>query len=166
MLRLGAAAVVCGLVGAAVAQEPPVGVVPAAAAAPTGDLLAVQGYWKPLAMRYDGKPVPQTADELAKLTAVIEGGEYHLYFKAPEKDRPLKLARMVMTLDPTTSPKQFTFEFQFGPLKGQKRHGVYEVAGNELRLCYGPADKPAPTKFEAPAGSGYFHEVWAKQPGK
>ena len=164
MFRLGAAAVVCGLVGPAVAQEPPAGVVPAAATAPAGDLAAVQGYWKPLSIRYEGKP-QMSADDLKKVTVVIEGGEYHLYYKEPNKD-PLKLARTTVALDPTASPKGITFEYQAGPLKGQKRHGIYEVAGNELRLCYGPADKPRPTKFDAPANSGYFHEVWAKQPGK
>lgn len=166
MLRAGvAAAVVCGLVGgAAVAQEPPAGVVPAAAAVPGGDLAAVQGYWKPLAIRYEGKP-QMGADELKKVTAVIEGSEYHLYYKEPNKE-PLKLARTALNLDPTGTPKRLVFEYVAGPLKGQKRHGIYEVAGNELRLCYGPADKPAPTTFAAPEKSGYFHEVWAKQPGK
>ena len=161
MLRFGLTAVVCGLVGGAAAQ-PPAGVVPASAAAV--DPAAVQGYWKPLSIQFEGKP-QMAADELKKVTAVIEGGEYHLYYKEPNKD-PLKLARTAVTLDPTASPKRITFEYQAGPLKGQKRHGIYEVAGNELRLCYGPADKTPPTTFAAPAGSGYFNEVWARQPGK
>lgn len=166
MHRLGVAAVVaCGLAGGAAAVEPPVGIVPAAAPAPTGDLAALQGYWKPLAMRHDGEPVTKTADELRKLTAVVEGDEFHLYFKAPDKG-PLKLARTRLTLNPDANPKTFALEYQFGPLKGQRRHGIYEVAGNELRLCYGPTDRPPPAQFAAPAGSGYFNEVWAKQPAK
>ena len=37
-----------------------------------------------------------------------------------------------------------TIEFTFaeGPFKGQRRHGIYELAGNQLKMCYGPADKP------------------------
>ena len=61
------------------------------------------------------------------------------------------------------APKSIAFEFADGPLKGQKRHGIYELAGNQLKLCYGPADKPKPTEFKAPANSGYFLETWARQ---
>jgi uncharacterized protein (TIGR03067 family) len=55
-------------------------------------------------------------------------------------------------------------EFAAGPLKGQKRHGIYEIAGDQLKLCYGPIDKPRPTTFTAPPNSGYFLEIWGKQP--
>jgi uncharacterized protein (TIGR03067 family) len=75
----------------------------------------------------------------------------------------LKLAVANLTLDPAASPKSIAFEFAEGPLKGQKRHGIYEIAGNQLKLCYGPSDKPKPTTFAAPAGSGLFLEVWARQ---
>ena len=106
-----------------------------------------------------------TAEEMKKVTVVFDQSEYHLYFKEAGKE-PIKLALMTVALDPTTSPKTVTFEFAAGPLKGQKRHGIYEVAGNELKLCYGPVEKPRPSQFAAPDKSGYFLEVWAKQPAK
>lgn len=156
MLRCGVAvAVVVGLIGPAVAADPPT---------PTDDLGALQGYWKPLSVLFEGRP-QMSADEMKKVTVVFDQSEYHLYYKEPSKE-PLKLARMVVALDPTTTPKTVTFEYAVGGLKGQKRHGIYEVAGNELRLCYGPAEKPRPTQFAAPDKSGHFLEVWAKQPAK
>jgi uncharacterized protein (TIGR03067 family) len=161
MLRLGAvAACVIGLVGATVGQPPA-----PAPAAPTGDLGLLQGYWKPLAIEYEGKSQVQNANELKKLTGVFDQAEYHLYFKEPDKD-PLKLAVMNVTLDTSTTPKTINFEFARGELKGQKRHGIYEIAGNQLKLCYGPVEKPKPATFSAPANSGLFLEVWAKQPMK
>lgn len=129
---------------------------------PAGDLGLLQGYWKPLSIEYEGRPQAASADELKKITAVYDQAEYHLYFKEPSKD-PIKLALMNVTLDPTTTPKTIVFEFARGPLAGQKRHGIYEVASNQLKLCYGPADKPKPSTFAAPPSSGYFLEVWAKQ---
>ncbi|MBN9522157.1 TIGR03067 domain-containing protein [bacterium] len=158
MLRFGLAAVAAavGLVGTLAAQPP---------AAPAGDLGTLQGNWKPLSIQFEGKAqVPVV--EMAKLTAVFDQNEYHLYHADKSKNPPnvLKLAVMTVSLDPTTTPKGITFEFASGSLKGQKRHGIYEVAGNELKLCYGPAERPRPMQFAAPAGSGYFHEVWAKQP--
>lgn len=165
MVRVGlAAAVVVGMVGAAAGNPPlPASVVPAAAAV-GGPLKAVQGYWKPLSIRLEGKPVAD-AERLGMLTMVYDGDESHLYFKSKKPGaEPIKLARAAVTLDPAT--RAVTFEYAMGPLKGHKRHGVYEVVGDELRLCYGPADKPRPTKFEAPADSGYYLEVWGKQPPK
>ena len=151
MLRYAAAAVVLfGLTGAATADPP------------AGDLGQLQGYWKPLSIEFEGRPQVATADELKKITAVFDQCEYHLYFKDPMKD-PIKLAVMNVSLDPTTSPKTITFEFARGPLAGQKRHGIYEVAGSQLKLCYGPVEKPKPATFAAPANSGLFLEVWGKQ---
>lgn len=158
MLRV-CAAVLVGLAGVA---EPAVRANPATV--PEGDLGVLQGYWKPLAVEFEGKS-QMSADEMKKVTVVFDQTEYHLYYKDGAKD-PLKLALMNVTLDPATTPKSITFEFAAGPLKGQKRHGIYELAGNQLKLCYGPAEKPKPTQFSAPDKSGYFLEVWAKQPGK
>ncbi len=158
MLRVSLAAVmaVFGFIGTATAQPP---------AVPAGDLANLQGNWKPLSILFEGK-TQAPIGEMDKLTGVFDRSEYHLYYADKTKTPPavLKLAVMTVTLDPSTSPKGITFEFATGNLKGQKRHGVYELAGNELKLCYGPADRPRPTQFAAPAGSGYFLEVWAKQP--
>ena len=103
---------------------------------------------------------------MKQVTVVFDKSEYHLYFKDkdPDKDgKPviLRLALANIALDSTT--KSITFEFADGPLKGKKSHGIYELAGNQLKLCYGPADKPKPTKFESTANSGYFLETWARQ---
>lgn len=159
MLRFGAT-VVAGVVawsGLALAVNPPPG-------SPPGDLGVVQGYWKPLSVVFEGKP-QMSDEERKKVTVVFDQAEYHLYYKDEGKD-PLKLARMNVTMDPTTLPKTITFEFATGPLKGQRRHGIYEIAGDQLKLCYGPVERPKPTQFAAPEKSGYFLEVWAKQPGK
>lgn len=162
MLRFGVAAVV-GLLGAGglvVGGNPP-------PSAPPGDLGLVQGNWKPLSVEFEGKP-QMSADEMKKITTVFDQIEYHLYYadKSVNPPKVLKLAVMHVAMDAATSPKTITFEFADGPLKGQKRHGIYELAGNQLKLCYGPAEKPQPTSFSAPPGSGYFLEVWARQPSK
>lgn len=133
-------------------------------AAPATDLDKVQGYWKPLQCDYEGKP-QMPVDIMKQVTVVFDKGEYHLYFKdnaAPMgKPNILRLALANIALDAAT--KTITFEFADGPLKGKKSHGIYDLAGDQLKMCYGSADKPKPTKFESPAGSGYFLETWARQ---
>ena len=161
MLRLGAVLVgFVGAIGLAAGENPPV-----TTAKMPADLTAVQGNWKPLSVDFESKP-QMPAEEMQKVTGVYDQSEYHLYYadKTQTPPKVLKLAVMNVTLDPSTNPKTITFEFAKGPLQGQKRHGIYELAGNQLKMCYGPAEKPKPTSFQAPANSGYFLEVWAKQP--
>src|SRR5262245_19831395 len=136
-------------------------------APPASDLDKLQGYWKPLQCDFQGQPQMPT-EVMKQVTVVFDKSEYHLYFKEKELDKNgnpviLRLALANVALDANASPKSITFEFADGPLKGQKRHGIYELAGNQLKMCYGPADKPRPTKFESPANSGYFLETWARQ---
>lgn len=133
--------------------------------APAGDLGMVQGNWKPLQVEFEGKP-QMSAEEMKKITTVFDQAEYHLYYADKDVNPPkvLKLAVMNVTMDGSTNPKSITFEYASGPLKGQKRHGIYELAGNQLKLCYGPSEKPKPASFAAPEKSGYFLEVWARQP--
>lgn len=132
---------------------------------PPGDLTLLQGNWKPLQCEYQGVP-QMSADVMKQITVVFDQSEYFLYFVDKGKDgqpKVLRLALANITLDSSSNPKSITFEFADGPLKGQKRHGIYELAGNQLKLCYGPAEKPRPTEFKAPPGSGYFLETWARQ---
>ncbi len=159
MFRVGAIMSVLTF-GAVAFADPP-------AAAPMTDLDKVQGYWKPLQCDFEGKPQMPT-EVMKQVTVVFDKGEYHLYFKdekASKNGQPgiLRLALANISLDATTTPKSITFEFADGPLKGKKSHGIYEVAGNQLKMCYGSVDKPKPTKFESSAGSGYFLETWARQ---
>jgi uncharacterized protein (TIGR03067 family) len=132
---------------------------------PADDLAALQGNWKPLHCEFEG--VSQMSPEVMKqVTVVFDKNEYYLYFKdkdAEGQPKALVLALLTVTLDPATSPKSISFEFKDGPYKGQKRHGIYELAGNQLKMCYGPGDKPKPTEFKAPPSSGLFLETWARQ---
>ena len=158
MVRLGAvAAGLVAVVGLAVGGNPP--------PSSPDDLAALQGYWKPLSIKFEDKD-QMTAADLQKVTVVFDQSEYHLYFKETSKEgaTPIRLALANVALSPAASPKGIEFTFAAGPLKGQKCHGIYELAGNQLKLCYGPADRPRPAGFGAPPKSGYFLEVWAKQP--
>ena len=159
MLRVGALMGVLGMTTLALADPP--------ATTPATDLDKLQGYWKPLQCDFEGKPAMPT-DLMKQVTVVFDKTEYHLYFKDSKTDKDgkpiiLRLALANVTFDETTSPKSITFEFADGPLKGKKSHGIYEIAGNQLKMCYGSVDKPKPTKFESPEKSGYFNETWVRR---
>ena len=103
---------------------------------PVDDLTALQGNWKPLQCEYQGVP-QMPADVMKQVTIVFDKSEYFLYFKDKDRNgepKALVLAVLNVALDPTTSPRSITFEFKDGPLKGQKRHGIYELVGNQLKM--------------------------------
>ena len=55
-------------------------------------------------------------------------------------------------LDPSTSPKLIDITYQDSSRKGEKREGIYEVMGDDLKICMNSAQKDAPkqrpTEFE------------------
>jgi|SRR5579883_431834 len=130
----------------------------ASAADPTG----VTGYWKPESVVFDGQE--QFPDQAARkaVTLVVRGGEYRVYYCTDEKqDLGYRLVTASIRVNPAEKSVELTV--REGERKGQKCHGTYEVKDGKLYLCYGPADKPRPTEFSAPAGSGLFCEVWAPE---
>ena len=132
---------------------------------PNDDLATLQGNWKPLQLECQGKQL-SPAEEMKQMTGVYDKSEYFLYFVDKGKDgKPdvMLIAHANVTLDQTTTPKGITFELCEGRLKGAKQHGIYEIAGNQLKLCYGPIDKPKPTEFKSAPGSSHILETWARQ---
>lgn len=162
MVRGFAACVAVGLaVGLAHGQSP--------APVLSGDLVAAQGYWKPQVSKYEDKDqMPENVRP--RVTLVFDRHECYLYFrdKVVVNDKPqekavlLAVSAVEMTAHPNGA-RTIDFTFVDGALKGQKRHGIYELTGDTLKLCYGPTDKPRPASFTSPAGSGYFNEVWARE---
>lgn len=132
---------------------------------PAGDLDVIQGNWKMLQCEFEGSP-QMPADLMKQVTGVYDKSEYFLYFvdkDAQGKQKVLLLAVANVALNSKANPKVITFEFADGPKKGIKSHGIYEIAGNQLKLCYCESDKPRPTEFKSSPGSGYFLETWARQ---
>ena len=133
---------------------------------PSDDLDAIQGNWKPLQIESDGKP-QMKSELMSQVTGVYDKSEYFLYFvdKANGGNpKVLLLAHTNLTLDQKTNPRGITFEFLEGPNKGKRSHGIYEIAGNQLKLCYGPTELPRPTEFKSTPTNGYFLETWARKP--
>jgi uncharacterized protein (TIGR03067 family) len=120
------------------------------------------GFWKPESVVYDG--AEQFSDTAARqaITLVVKDGEYRVYF-CKDKANDLHVRLVTAELKADAVAKTIELTIKDGDKKGLKCHGLYEVKAGKLRICYGPVDKPRPTEFAAPAGSGYFCEVWAAE---
>ena len=125
-------------------------------------LKKLQGFWKAESIQYDGKEQIPDAKQRGLLTLVVKDAEYRMYcLSDAAKDEHYRLFTADLKLDPAT--KTFELNVKDGQKKGERRHGVYEVTDKNLKLCYGPIDKPRPTKFEATKDSEHFLEVWTPE---
>lgn len=129
------------------------------------ELKKLNGYWKCQSVKYDDTEQMPDAKTRNLLTLVIKDSEYRMYYLSdPEKDLHFRLFTAEIKIEP--KEKSFELLVKDGSKKGERRHGIYEHKENTLKICYGPADKPRPQKFEAVKGSDTFCEVWTLEPKK
>jgi uncharacterized protein (TIGR03067 family) len=135
----------------------------AQAQTPDEEMKKWAGYWKPQSVIFEGKEQMPDANSRASITLVVKDGEYRMYVLSdPQRKLHLRLFTADLKLDPAS--KSFELTVKDGDKKGQRRHGIYEHKDGQLKICYGPGEKPRPTKFEAPPGSEYFLETWTPDP--
>jgi uncharacterized protein (TIGR03067 family) len=108
-----------------------VGLLPAAddpkQAAVQKELDRLHGQWELVSAEKDGKTIPPDTFE----------GERALYQgdQCTVKKGDKVLQRCTLTIDPTAQPKTFEEAVTDGINKGKKKHGIYEVDGDMLRIC-------------------------------
>src|SRR5262249_39110051 len=93
----------------------------------------LQGTWIVVSAEEDGK----SDDSLRGIKFTFTGDKVTLERKGKKSDA------VAFKLNPTTNPKQIDFEEREPPTLG-----IYEVKGDEMRLCYG---RERPTGFKSAA---------------
>jgi uncharacterized protein (TIGR03067 family) len=124
-------------------------VFPALAAEPDAvakDRKAFQGEWAVEALEYNGKDLKDKynfsfACKGDVLTVQGDGAVRKEY------------AKLTFTLDPSTTPKCVDLTVAGGGQKDAKLEGIYELKGDELRLCVKVLGSDRPTEFKSPAGA-------------
>jgi uncharacterized protein (TIGR03067 family) len=90
-------------------------------------------------------PIPKGGE-----TVTIKDGKYTV------RDGGKVAEQGTAKIDPTTRPKSVDLTWSTGPNKGKTVLGVYEVEGDEYRVCFAAPRKPRPTKVsELRPGSGH-----------
>ncbi len=110
------------------------------------DRKLMAGTWRVVAHEKDGKKIPD--DQSTKTKAIIDP-EGKLSVQVEGKS----VSQASLKLDPTKKPKQADLAFSEGELKGKTLLGIYDLDGDNLKLCYSPG-KDRPTEFASKPGSG------------
>jgi uncharacterized protein (TIGR03067 family) len=101
-----------------------------------------QGSWITTSLTYNGDSFEKYADKLRMVfkgdTATVEG------IDEVKKEYP----RIVFKLDPSTTPKCVDLTVAGGDQKDAVMEGIYELKGDELRICVCVLGSGRPTKFE------------------
>jgi uncharacterized protein (TIGR03067 family) len=103
----------------------------------------LQGTWTVVSAELDGNKLPQ---DQAKGELVFKGDKYSYSAGGETGEGTYKI-------DPSKKPKTMDAVPADGPFKGQTVEEIYEVEGDELKICLATPGTKRPTDFTAAAGS-------------
>jgi uncharacterized protein (TIGR03067 family) len=127
----------------------PLGSLALGADKPADDAKKLEGNWAVTWREYDGQKPEDLNDVMTaqEYVVAIKGGVFEVTRDGYPAEVPLTLK-----VDGSKTPKAVDFVDQKGRLVYQ---GIYEIMGDRLKLCYGPAGR-RPEKFASQKDSG----VW------
>jgi uncharacterized protein (TIGR03067 family) len=110
------------------------------------DLKALRGTWVVVAAEQDGKPLDRIKDG----TLVVKDVNFHITTKGGTE------MKGDLRLNASKKPRYMDLAHQEGLLRDKTWEAIYELDGDDLKICYAEvgSDKPRPEKFAAPKGSG------------
>ena len=120
-----------------------------------GDASKLQGTWKITTLEMNGAPMPQAM--LANAKIVVDGDRFtSLGMGAEYSGR--------MTVDESANPKIFAVKFDGdGPESGRTNSAIYELDGDNWRLCVNVSGGPAPSAFATKPGDACALETLVRE---
>lgn len=112
------------------------------------ELKRLLGTWEIVLIEVAGKKGEPPESQKERLTfrgkafTVVQGGE------ARDKG--------TLKIDPAKKPKAMDMTSAGGAKKGATMLAIYELRGDEMRVCAAPPGQPRPTAFTAEAGSKHY----------
>ena len=121
---------------------------------PQTDLDRMQGEWGCTLQIRAGQKQPEEAIETIFRTVEKDTMIVSLF------DKPLQ--KMKFKLNEKATPKEIDVEFLDGANKGKVALGIYDVSGDEFKICNGNPGQPRPTAFESKEGTPTAYSVWKR----
>ena len=111
------------------------------------DSAEMDGTWKPLSAELAGKPWPKEVLDTMKL--ILKDDQYTVFVGDQSDEGTVKR-------DPSKSPKTMDIKGTKGPNEGKTILAIYELKGDELRVCYDLSGKSRPTEFATKADTQLY----------
>ena len=119
------------------------------------DAQNLQGTWRITRLEMNGAPMPDAM--LANAKIVIEGLRFTSLGMGAEYSGQ-------MSFDDNARPKRFAVKFDgSGPESGRTNNAIYELDGDNWRLCVHVGGGPAPASFTTSAGDNCAYEVLVRE---
>ncbi len=128
-----------------------------AADSPEGDLKQFQGTW----VLVGGGDSPDSAESKegarkADARLVVEGEKF------TTTSAEMVTYKGTIKLDPTKTPKEYDSTYT----DGRHLKGIYELDGDNLRLCFAASGRDRPTAFKAKQGDQIYLLVYKRDTNK
>jgi uncharacterized protein (TIGR03067 family) len=114
------------------------------------DLDKLQGSWTIVALEMNGAEMPAGSPGGSKI--VVKGDKFTTISMGATYDGTI-------ALDPTKRPKCFDLKFTAGPEKGNTSLGIYELDGDNWKICLTVTGNTRPHAFATAPGSGLALET-------
>jgi uncharacterized protein (TIGR03067 family) len=118
------------------------------------ELKKFDGTWTGVSATVNGEEVP--AEELKKIHVTVEAGQYTVKLE----DNVVEKGNF--TIDPGKKPKQMDIKATEGQNQGKTFHGIYQLEGDDMKVCFVESDKDRPTDFTADKDSGRVLHVYKR----
>lgn len=113
--------------------------------APAEDVELLQGTWDFRSLEVEGNPLPQEAIQGWKIE--VRGQNFTTSSSGPTYKGTFKV-------DAAKAPRTIDLAFTEGPDAGNTALGIYELNGDDWRICFDVSGKGRPQEFASRAGSG------------
>ena len=110
----------------------------------------LEGTWYVVALEVDGQQMP--AEMLATARIVVKGNRFQSLGMSAVYEGKMKL-------DPSANPRTFDLTFTSGPEKGNTSLAIYELDGDDWRLCLTTRGGGRPNQFATKPGTGHALET-------
>jgi uncharacterized protein (TIGR03067 family) len=118
------------------------------------DLEPFQGTWKLAAFELEGKQLD--IDDFKETRLTVKGDAFTMTTAAATYKGTFKT-------DGAKKPKAIDMTFTDGPEKGKTSLGIYEIDGDNWKICIGLTGKERPKEFATKADSGHALEVLKRE---
>ena len=119
------------------------------------ELKKLQGTWATVSIEAAGEKVTDK-DKIKARKLTIKGDKYTL--KVGDE-----MVQGTIEINPTRKPKRIDVKPNTGSNKGKTSLGIYELKGDNLKICLGPPGKERPTEFATQAEAAQQLVVYKRE---